>query len=153
MRSLQWRSRLLVAIGAGSAMAVSCGGSDTAAQGDVDASSDTTAADTSAADTSETSSASDSGHESATDAPPYDVVADDGSDDTLSETTCARDTSSDVCAPFGAACSEDGDCCPGIPCVRSDHTPCAGACGCTCYVTVRRPFLVGSKLRTPGVAA
>jgi hypothetical protein len=51
-----------------------------------------------------------------------------------------------ACATYGEACTQSSDCCSGVPC--NQGYPCTAPATCVCmYMTIRRPFLVGSSLR------
>ena len=67
---------------------------------------------------------------------------DSSSSDTDALAEDAVDGSSDACGTTGIPCKTASDCCPGLECRLG-----------TCRETIRRPFLVGSSLRSAAVAA
>jgi hypothetical protein len=170
MKQLDLRGRILLAIGAGGLAAAACGGENmseatTGSDAARDAPSSMTedghpaqggggsggaiagdassgAGGSSAAGSGGTSIATEAGREAqagasgrdaARDAPSVDVV--DAPLDTVADRVVY-----DACRTYGESCTQPGDCCNDVPCRM---TP----VGSMCFISVRRPFLVGSSLR------
>jgi hypothetical protein len=153
MRSTGLRARILLAIGASGAVAVACGGE--------------TGVDTDTRDAT-TDHGIEGDHEGGYDAALlFDAAQDAPSDgaqvfDTaipiFGDAMCSTDGAPLVpeggaCVPYGGHCQETSDCCNGVACTSNGFSPCAGECGCICYLSIRRPFLVGSSLRSANTAS
>ncbi len=75
-----------------------------------------------------------------------DGLGGDGAGDAFTGDAAIADTGGDACAAYGQPCTQDSDCCNSVPCDLGGG-PCNGQSGCTCHMSIRRPFLVGSSLR------
>jgi hypothetical protein len=127
MRGYDLRSRILLAIGASGMAAIACG-SGARTQSPADASPGDGSM---VSESGSSSGARDAavGTDAASGDAPGDVLSSDAPAD-------AATADGDACAQSGQPCAQTTDCCPGAIC-SGQH----------CYLSVRRPFLVGSSLR------
>jgi hypothetical protein len=122
MARLDLGGRIMLAIGAGT-VAAACGSEmHTASSGSGGG-----------------STIADGGDEHAGDAANEGSPADAGPEDALDATSADGD--GQACGVVGASCTQSSDCCPPAKCN-----------GQTCYLSIRRPFLVGSSLRRADAA-
>jgi hypothetical protein len=124
MKRLDLRGRILLAIGAGGVVATACGGAESTRGVLVsDAADDATGVEGGDSDIQD--GTSDAFSEAAADA-----VAD-----------ATADTDARTCGGPAAPCTTVSDCCPPALCANMH-----------CFISVRRPFLVGSSLRMADAA-
>jgi len=114
-------ARILLAIGAGTVAAAACGSEE---------GSSGKALDASLAEGGDDAPSADGAGDAVSEVAPGDATARDAQDAT------SADGDGQACTPVPGACTVPGDCCPPATCIGSH-----------CYVSVRRPFLVGSSLR------